>query len=133
MHPAQAMTAQRERTQLTAVNQHLYAGLAQARHQAGDEAAPAKPIHHHPHRDPSPRRARERRGDARAGAVILEDVALQEDLTLGAVDLGFERGEVLLAVLQQRDRVARKESHQPVGSRSAVSAAWSEICAHGAP
>ena len=133
VQPAQAMAAQRQRAQFAAVDQHLHAGLAQARHQRGDEAAPAEAIHHHPHRHPAPCRARERRGDARAGAVVLEDVALQEDLALGTVDLGFQRREVLLAVLQQRDRVAREELHQPMGSRSAVSAAWSEICAHGAP
>ena len=58
---------------------------------------------------------------------------LAEHLALGTVDLGFQRREVLLAVLQQRDRVAREELHQPTGSRSAVSAAWSEMRAHGAP
>ena len=70
---------------------------------------------------------------SRAGAVIFEDIALQEDLALGTIDRGLQRGEILLAVLQQRDRVAGQELHQDAGSRSAVSAAWSEICAHGAP
>ena len=133
VQPAQTVAAQGQWTQLAAIDQHLHARFTQTRQQAGDEVAPAEAVDHHPDRHPPLCRAHERISDAAAGEVIVEDVALQEDLVGGAVDRRFQRREVLLAVLQQRDRVAGQELHQDTGSRSAVSAAWSEICAHGAP
>ena len=130
---AQAVPVQRQLAPFAAEDQHLHATGKHFRHRVSDEIAPAKTIDRHPHDDAALGGAAQCGGNRPCRVVVVENVGLQKDFAPGVVDRGFERREILLPVLQQTDRIALDEARQAIGSSSAVSNAWSEIFAQGAP
>ena len=78
--------------------------------QRAREIVPRAPaVDQHAHLGAAPRRAAKRRGDDASGVVVGEDVGLEPDFALRAIDCADERREVLPAAAQERNAVAGQE------------------------
>jgi hypothetical protein len=111
VHAAQAVAAQREQAHRP-VGVHLPAGARQRAAEALRVLERAETVDQQAHVRAARRRAHQRVVDEAAGLIVGEDVGLEQHLLARGVDRGRQRGEVLLAVAEQRQPVAADEAHR---------------------
>ncbi|MCY1231790.1 hypothetical protein D9M72_442500 [compost metagenome] len=105
MQPAQVAPGQPEAAQ-HAEHAQLHAAGAQPRSQLGGHVAGAESVHRHAHGHAACGGADQRVADRAADRVIGIDVGFQHHLERGLVDGGDQRGEEVLAAVQQPHRIA---------------------------
>jgi hypothetical protein len=112
VHAAQTPAAQTQPREFRPEGQHPRAGAAQHVAETRRKVARAEAVDQQMHAHAARRRAGQRVRHQATGLVVGKDVAFQEHLFARRIDGAYQRGKILLAVLQQRQKVAADILHR---------------------